>query len=171
MAAKKQLTAEEEAELSRLWKKLVKLYHPDRFAHEPDKLETYHKLTAAINQAKDSGNIKTLREIAEDPHAFILRQGWASLDFSDEAELAQLRRLHETLQLEIIAVLESLNRLRESPDYELCQLSEQKPGVLDELAAERAALLEKESAELERQASRLAEEIKELSGEAHTRIT
>src|SRR5439155_12442775 len=33
---------EEEAELSRLWKKLVKLYHPDRFANQPDKLETYH---------------------------------------------------------------------------------------------------------------------------------
>ncbi len=51
VAEKKQLTAEEEAELSRLWKKLVKLYHPDRFANQPDKLETYHKLTAAINQA------------------------------------------------------------------------------------------------------------------------
>ena len=124
MAKKKQLTAEEEAELTRLWKKLVKLYHPDRFAHEPDKLETYHKLTSAINRAKDSGDIKTLREIAEDPHGFILRQGWASLDFSDEVELTQLRRLYETLQLEIITVLESLNRLRESPDYELCQLSE-----------------------------------------------
>ena len=164
VAEKKQLTAEEEAELSRLWKKLVKLYHPDRFAHEPDKLETYHKLTAAINRAKDAGDIQTLREIAEDPHGFILRQGWATLDFSDEAELAQLRRLHETLQLEIIAVLESLNRLRESPDYELCQLSEQKPGVLDELAAESKKLLEKESGELQQQADKLAEEIKELGG-------
>ena len=63
-----------------------------------------------------------------------------------------------------MAVLESLNRLRESPDYELCQISEQKPGVLEELAAERAALLEKESAELEGQADKLAEEIKELGG-------
>ena len=167
---KKQLTAEEEAELTRLWKKLVKLYHPDRFAHEPDKLETYHKLTAAINQAKDNGDIKTLREIAEDPHGFILRQGWASLDFSEEVELTQLRRLYETLQLEIITVLESLNQLRESPDYELCQLSEKKPGVLDELAAERQKLLEKESAELDQQASRLADEIKELAGEMATRI-
>ena len=33
------------------------------------------------------------REIAEDPHGFILRQGWARLDFSEEAELTQLRRL------------------------------------------------------------------------------
>jgi DNA polymerase-3 subunit epsilon len=170
VAGKKELTAEEEAELTQLWRKLVKLYHPDRFANEPDKLETYHKLTSAINRAKEDGDIKTLREIAEDPHGFILRQGWATLDFSDEVELAQLRRLHETLQLEIIAVLESLNQLRESPDYELCQISEQKPGVLEELAADRRMLLEKESAELEAQAGRLAQEITELSGEDSSRI-
>jgi DNA polymerase III epsilon subunit-like protein len=171
VAKKEQLTVEEEAELTRLWKKLVKLYHPDRFAHEPEKLETYHKLTSAINRAKDAGDIKTLREIAEDPHGFILRQGWPSLDFSDDVELAQLRRLHETLQMEIVAVLESLNELRESPDYELCRISEQRPGVLDELATERRNLLEKESAQLEVEANRLAEEIKELSGEESSRIS
>jgi DNA polymerase-3 subunit epsilon len=165
VAEKKQLTAEEEAELTRLWKKLVKLYHPDRFANEPDKLETYHKLTSAINRAKDAGDIKTLREIAEDPHGFILRQGWTSLDFSDEVEIAQLRRLHETLQLEIIAVIESLNQLRESPDYELCRLIEQKADVLEGLAAKRENLLQTESAQLEEEAKRLAEQIEELSGE------
>ena len=161
---KKQLTAEQEAELTQLWKKLVKLYHPDRFANEPDKLETYSKLTAAINQAKDTGDIATLREIADDPAGFLLRRGWATLDFSDVKELAQLKRLHETLQKEIAAVTESLKELRASPDYELCQLAEQKPGVLDELAAERAKQLEIENAELEQQAERLAEKIKKLSG-------
>src|ERR1039458_9565510 len=159
---KKQLTAEQEAELTQLWKKLVKLYHPDRFASEPDKLETYHKLTAAINLAKDNGDIELLREIAEDPHGFSLRLGWAKLDFKDVEELAQLRRLHETLQKEIAAVTESLKELRSSPDYELCQLAEQKPGVLDELAAERARQLEIENTELEMQAERLAKEIKKL---------
>ena len=49
--------------------------YPDRFAYQPDKLETYHKLTAAINRAKDGGDIQTLREIADDPHGFLLRQG------------------------------------------------------------------------------------------------
>jgi DNA polymerase-3 subunit epsilon len=170
VAEKKQLTGEEEAELTRLWKKLVKLYHPDRFAHEPEKLETYEKLTAAINRAKDSGDIETLREIAEDPHGFILRQGWASLDFSEEAELSQLRRLYETLQLEIIGVIEALGQLRESPEYELWQISDKKPSVLDELAAERAKALEKERAELEKEAERLAGEIQELAGEAPARI-
>ena len=43
---------------------------------EPDKLETYNKLTAAINRAKDGGDLDTLRQIANDPHDFILRQGW-----------------------------------------------------------------------------------------------
>jgi DNA polymerase-3 subunit epsilon len=170
VAEKKQLTGEEEAELGKLWKKLVKLYHPDRFAHEPEKLETYEKLTAAINRAKDSGDIETLRQIAEDPHGFILRQGWASLDFSEEAELTQLRRLYETLQIEIIGVIESLGQLRESPEYELWQIIEKKPGELDELAAERAKVLEKERAELEKEAERLAGEIEELAGEAPGRI-
>jgi len=165
---KKHLTAEQEVELTRLWKKLVKLYHPDRFADQPDKLEAYHKLTAAINRAKDIGDIETLREIAEDPQGFILRQGWASLDFGDVEELAQLRRLHETLQKEIAVVTESLKELRETPDYELCQLSDQKPGVLDELAAERTKQLESEIVELEKQAEQLASEIKKLKNPTPT---
>jgi uncharacterized protein DUF6804 len=168
---KQQLTAEQEAELARLWKKLVKLYHPDRFADEPDKLEAYHKLTAAINQARDIGDIETLREIAEDPQGFMLRQGWASLDFGDAEELAQLRRLHETLQKEIAAVTESLRQLRESPDYELCQLSEQKSAVLNELAAERTTQLEAEIAELEKQAEQLADEIKKLTNQTRKKHT
>ena len=61
-------------------------------------------------------------------------------------------------------VTESLKELRASPDYELCQLAEQKPGILDELAAERAKQLEVENAELEKQAERLAKEIKKLGG-------
>jgi hypothetical protein len=162
---KKNLTAEQEAELTQLWKKLVKLYHPDRFANEPDKLETYHKLTAAINQAKDNGDIETLREIAEDPEGFLFRKGWASLDFGDVEELAQLRRLHETLLKEVATVTESLKQLRESPDYELCHIAEQKPGVLDELAAERTKQLESEIAELEAQAEQLANEIKKLTNQ------
>jgi DNA polymerase-3 subunit epsilon len=170
VAEKKELTAEEEAELNRLWRKLVKLYHPDRFANEPDKLATYEKLTAAINRAKEAGDIQTLREIAEDPAGFILRQGWTGLDFSDEVELAELRRLHESLQLEIITVIESLEQLKESAEYELCGIVEQKPGVLDELAAERVKLLEKESVELQQQAESLANEIKELSGDDPSKI-
>jgi len=170
VANKKQLTSEEEEELVSLWKKLVKLYHPDRFAHEPDKLETYNKLTSAINEAKDKGDIATLREIANDPNGFIMRQGWQSLDFSEEKEIQQLRPVYETLQLEIFSLIESLNQLRESPDFELSLLSEGKPGMLDDLVAERSKLLEQETAGLETQADKLAQEIAELTGEEPSRI-
>ena len=60
--------------------------------------------------------------------------------------------------------------MRESPDYELCKISERKPGILDELAKERAETLDKESADLETKAARLAEEIVELGGEAPVRV-
>jgi uncharacterized iron-regulated protein len=69
----------------------------------------------------------------------------------------------EALQKEIAAVAESLKELRASPDYELCQLAEKKPGMLDELAVERAKQLEIENAELELQAEKLAEEIEKVS--------
>jgi len=45
-----------------------------------------------------------------------------------------------------------------------------KPGVLDDLAKQRAESLEKESAELEARAEKLAEEIVELGGKAPARI-
>ena len=110
LAAKKELGAEDQEELGRLWKNLVKLDHPDRFRHEPDKLETVEKLTAAINHAKDSGDSGTLRQIAGDPQGFILRQGWAGLDFREEEQAARLRKLWESLELEILAVLEATRR-------------------------------------------------------------
>ena len=67
-------------------------------------------------------------------------------------------------------MLETLGQLWESPECELCQISEKKPRVLDELVAERASHLEKETAELEKQTRRLAAEIEELAGETPVRI-
>ena len=58
---KKELSTGEAAAVGRLWRKPVKLFHPDRCAHEPEKQETYHKLTAAIHHAKDRGDLATLR--------------------------------------------------------------------------------------------------------------
>jgi hypothetical protein len=60
--------------------------------------------------------------------------------------------------------------LKESAEFELCGIIEQKPGALDELAAERIRLLEKESGELQRQAGSLATEIAELKEDGSARI-
>ena len=60
--------------------------------------------------------------------------------------------------------------LRESAEYELAQLVEKQPGLLDTVAAKRIAALEAELAELKTKAERLATEIEELTGESATSI-
>lgn len=164
LAAKKELTTEDEAELGKLWKSLVKLYHPDRFAHEPAKLETHGKLTAAINRAKDTGDFATLRQIADDPHGFILKQGWASLDFRDEEQAKRLEQLYVSLMAEIRSVLAARERMHQSPEFELYELTAKKPEMLNTVAEKQKALLESEIAELTREAERLNGEIWKLTG-------
>ena len=56
MESKRRLSDDEEVEVKSLWSELVKLFHLDRFADDPEKLATYTKLTGAINTAKDSGD-------------------------------------------------------------------------------------------------------------------
>lgn len=136
---------------------------PDRFAHEADKLETYGKLTAAINRAKDNGDLDTLRQIASDPHGFILRQGWAVLDFRDEEQVTRFRKLWESLEMEILNVLEATNQLRESPEFELYELTAKNAKMFDEVVSKQTKLLEKEIIDLTNEADRLSKEIGELT--------
>ena len=81
-----------------------------------------------------------------------------------------MKRLWESLELEIVRVLESTNRLRESAEYELAQLVEKQPGLLDAVAAKRIAALDAELAELNAEAARLAAEIGELTGDGDAGI-
>ena len=97
---------------------------------------------------------------------FILRQGWAALDFGEERELAQLRRLWTRIELEIIRVLEASNALKESADYELHRLTTQTPAFFDETVRRHVESLEKELRLLESEAEELAKEIEELTGKA-----
>lgn len=163
--SRKKLSDDEENELKSLWKKLVRLYHPDRFADQPDKLATYTQLTSAINKAREDGNISQLREIANDPHGFILRSGWVSLDFDDAVAAKNLRRLLDTLQLEIVSTMELINDLRDSPEFELYTLSIEKPTLLDDVAAAQGRVIAAEIVELEAAAEKLKAEIAELTGE------
>lgn len=164
LADKKELTAEDEADLGRLWKSLVKLYHPDRFAHDPPKLETYGMLTAAINRAKDHGDLAALRKIANDPQGFILKQGWTGLDFQDDDQAKRLEELLASLEAELRSVQEAHRRLRESPGFELYELTTKMPAMIETLTEKQADLLRQEIADLKREAAHLAAEIRKLTG-------
>jgi len=163
-AETKALSAEEQRELKTLFKKLARLYHPDRYAHEPEKQEVYDRLMQEINQARDRGDIATLREIANDANGFLLRQGMSALDFDDDEELARLRQLYETLQGRILSLLDELERLRASGDYELYKLSRERPEFVQEVADQEAEAIATEIADLEAEAEQLAREIEGLTG-------
>ena len=63
-------------------------------------------------------------------------------------------------------MLEAVNQLKESPDYELHRLTTQTPAFFDEAVNRHVEDLEKELATLATQADELAKEIEELTGEA-----
>ncbi len=165
MESKRRLSDDEEAEVKSLWRKLVKLFHPDRFADDPAKMEAYTKLTGVINTAKDSGDLETLRQIADDPAGYVMRQGWAALDLGDTEELDQLQKLHSSLEAEIIAIIEATSALKECPGYELYQTIEQEPEVFERVVEQQIQGIQEDLITLKTEAERLKNEITELSGD------
>lgn len=87
LEGKRELTEDETARLTQPWKKLVRMFHPDIHKHDPEKRKTYERLTQAIYEARDRGDIELLELIAKDPQAFILKQGGASVSFDGERDL------------------------------------------------------------------------------------
>ncbi|MGI8569912.1 MAG: hypothetical protein ACR2KT_13040, partial [Methylocella sp.] len=53
----------------------------------------------------------------------------------EEIEIKALHKLYTALQLEIVNLLELLNRLHESPEHELLTLSHKNPQLVEEVAA------------------------------------
>ena len=153
-------------ELHRLWKKLVRLFHPDRHADQTDKREAYEKLTSAINEARDTGNIELLREIEADPSAFMRQNGWIDLEFGEERDLKSMRKLYTTLQAEIMDIIGLLSALRESPDYELVVLEQRQPGIVKKVTSDQIEAMEAEAALLAEEAKHLKQEIDELISSA-----
>src|SRR5262249_28585878 len=143
----------------------VRLFHPDRYVREPEKQAIYERLTAAINEARDAGNIALMRDIAEDPDGFIARQGWGVLDVTRDDQVEDLRKLYEALEIQIVTRLDAIAKLRESPDYELMTMCRAKPEMLTRIAEERTRALDAEIEKLAQQADRLQAEIRELTGQ------
>lgn len=165
-SSQKTLTEDQQAELKALFRKLVRLFHPDRHHNDPEDYKAYTRLTQEITTARDSGDIEKLREIASDPQAFARKIGAGLIDLSDESELEKLKRLYESLQAQILEMLESLDELHSDPKFELAQLSARRPEYLFEVAQEYKRQIDKECADLQQEADELAHQIEELSGES-----
>jgi DNA polymerase III epsilon subunit-like protein len=165
LEGKRELNEEETSRLKALWKKLVKMFHPDQYEQDPEKRRTYELLTQAINDARDRGDIALLESIAKDPEGFIHRQGWASVTLDGGEGLRDLRSLYEHLQVRILELIEELNDLRSSPDYELYAFAETDATLIERVVSAQRGEFESEISTLQSEADRLAAEIEELVGE------
>lgn len=165
-ASKHALTDEQAREMQGIWRKLVRMFHPDRCMDDPEKRKAHEWLTAEINQARDRGDIQRLREIAQNPDAFLLKHGMAPLSQDDSTDVLRLRTLLDSLQQRVLESLEALNDLRETSGYELQQRMQQDSEFFAATVAEHIQALEAEIAALETEAARLAEEIEGLTGVA-----
>ena len=115
--------------LKKVWKNLVRLYHPDKHHNDPHKREKYEKLLAVVNRAKEEGDLETLEKIAEDPEGFARKQGWDVGNLNGDSSkcnnadrVRELRELLQSLNEEILKVEVEINELRSSDDYALYEL-------------------------------------------------
>jgi len=158
------LSTEEKSEVQLIWKKLVRVFHPDQSGRDASKRQTYEKLTAVINHARDTGDIALLRRISDDPAAYIAEQGWSPPENTKFSELRSLKTLYEKISLEIIHRIEDLEVLRSSNGYEVLLFCRADDDGLEKLVKHHRELLEKEIEDLNTKADRLSDEIRELLG-------
>jgi DNA polymerase-3 subunit epsilon len=161
-AGRKELTSDEEGELKVLWSKLVRLFHPDRYMDDAEKRSAYEHLTAEVNCARDAGDIERLREIADDPQGFMARQGWGRVSLEDSEQHDKLKYLHEALDGRVISLLEALDALHESAEYELHKLASAQPNFLLKVAESQSQDLEEEIKALDGEMQKIDSEINEL---------
>ena len=78
--------------------------------------------------------------------------------------MSRLRKLWESLEMEILSVLEATNRLHESAEFELHELIAKKPEMLDSVVVKQTGQIEAEITALKDEAEQLGKEIEELTG-------
>lgn len=163
-AKTKPLNDEQAAEAKSIWQKLVHLFHPDKVANNPEQQQAYENLLAIINDARDTGNITLLREIADDPDGFMQRHGWASLsNLKSRKTLHTLNQIYESISLQILNVIQETDDLRSGADFSVFVYCKDNEGGFEELVANRKKKLGDEIHTLIIQANALRVEIETLT--------
>lgn len=163
-AETRDLTSTEFTEVKSIWRKLARLFHPDQSGEDPERKAVHEKLLVVINNARDAGNIELLREISEDPKAYMLRQGWDAPLQEDGSDLQVLRTLYENISLEVIQRIEDLNRLKESNGYAIFVFCQTQPDGFERLVQQHREMLLREIKGLKLEADQKNAEIDELLG-------
>jgi DNA polymerase-3 subunit epsilon len=161
----REMSEQQRNELKDIYRKLVKIYHPDLQGSDSARAKAYTRLMAIITAAKEEGNIELLREIAEDPSQFMKEHNLGHFDVSADDEFESLRRLYDSLQSRILESIAAIDGLRSDPSFELYQLCTRRPDYIRDIAAKYRTDIEAECKDLAVEAERLSAEIDKLSCE------
>ena len=164
------LNEAEQDEMKTLYRKLMKLYHPDQYMMDESKRKAYENISSLINKAKEDHDLETLRILGSNPERILNPEGLKLRDFEEDEDIARLQRLYESLQADILATLEKHNSLRESTDFELATAFNENPSSLAPFLARQTDALTQSIQSLEDKAQSLAEEIESLTGTTTTII-
>lgn len=159
------LSDAETQEVKQLWRKLVKLFHPDRFSGDPTKQAMYDALTSEINRARDEGDINRLREIAQDPEGYVARQGWGDLVTGEVHSIEVLEGLHASLQAQVLELLNAIETFRQSPEHELHQVLAAQPKLFESIVEKYRQALSREILDLEATLAGIDAELERLAGD------
>ena len=159
------LSDDQQNELKDIYRKLVKLYHPDRVIGDDEKSKAYSALMAIINEAKAKMDIGLLREISSDPAAFMAKYELGDLFQDPEDEIIGINSLYIAIQERILETISEIDQMRSGEQYELFKLASRRPGYLVEVAEIYREQLVEECTRLESEAETLKKEIEDLEGE------
>jgi DNA polymerase-3 subunit epsilon len=160
---RRDLNDQDREELKILWKKLVKLYHPDLVQNDKDKYETFHLLIQAINTAKENGDIETLRTIADDPYLFIKSKGWNTISLDEDDNIEVLKKRLSLLLGKIQNSKDEITLLLKSSDYDLLKKCKHDPKLMDNLIISQKEHLVNEISHLVIESKLLSDEIIRIS--------
>ena len=152
------------AEVNVIYRTLAKLYHPDRQTNNATQ-KSHEQLMKLINRARREKNLKMLKEIAEDPRGFCLRNNIDQIQSEVEEDIEFTRRLYKHLQERRFVAITELNALKDSHDYELYQHSLRQPDFMDAVAKTQQQEIERECDELEKKIVELRRELDEMEDE------
>jgi hypothetical protein len=161
----KTMSEPQQSELKDIYRKLVKIYHPDLHGTNSAKAMAYGRLMAIITAAKENGDIDLLREISRDPRQFMENNNLGQFEIDVEEEVETLLRLYDSIQYRIIEIISSTEDLRSDSSYALYQLCMRRPDYIRDVADKYEKDIVKECDELKLEADRLSREIEVLCGE------
>ena len=177
---KREQPEKKKSRLKKIWKKLVKLFHPDRHMKDAKEKEAYEELTKIVNQAKNDGDLEKLEEIAKNPGKFLaeVREQHAKSDSVETSdgksprgkngfmeEEKELQKTLDSILKELFLIRKTIRNLRRSQEIVLWVMWKKEPIEFEHAMWEMERELKSQIKTLEKVIEKMDEKLSEKEKE------